>query len=96
MLLLDFQVQVLKWTSDSGSNSEQNLWQKIPFGQLIRKRDFWLKNKHSLGRQRDEVSAAMAFKSKTLGRTSIQCQVEWSFAVQCSLVKPETLIILRT
>jgi hypothetical protein len=42
------------------------------------------------------MSAAMAFKSISLDRTSINCPVACSPAAGCSLVKPETLTLLKT
>jgi len=42
------------------------------------------------------MSAVNKFKSINLGRTSFNCQVGWSLAAQCSLVKPDTLTFLKT
>jgi len=36
------------------------------------------------------MSAAMAFKTISLGSTSINRQAEWSFAARCTSVKHET------
>jgi hypothetical protein len=79
LVLQAFQIQVLKWASNSCSSPEQAWFRQI----LLAVNNITRGNSRS-------VSTVKAFKSLSLGRKSINCQVDRSFAAQCSWVKPET------
>jgi hypothetical protein len=72
-MLPAFNFQVLQWTGDSGSNPERA------------HEDTFLLAANDLTRIiTGGVTAVKAFKSLSLGRTSINCQVDRSFAARCS------------
>jgi len=83
LVLPAFQVQALKRTGDSGWSPEQAWFRQIPLAV----------NNITRANSRG-VRAVKPFKSLSLGRTSINCQVGRSFAAQCSWVNPILLLLL--
>jgi hypothetical protein len=84
-MLPAFQVQVLIRTGDSGSNPEQAPGRQI----LLVVNDLIRKTLRGM-------SAVMAMRNLSLGKTFIKCLVGRSFASECFCMKHEMLLSLRT